>query len=79
MNEVSEMIFKALMNKTKLIIYRQNKLKELQSKKHARKRVRAQSSNLRLIKKNAKHAITAKLRKEEEMKKKRSDVNFMRI
>ncbi len=69
MNEVSKMIFKILIEKTRFIIYRIDRLKELQNKKHVRKRIRSQSSNLRLIKKNAKQVIIAKFWKEKEMKK----------
>jgi uncharacterized protein YbcV (DUF1398 family) len=53
--------------------------KELKNKKLSRKQLNAAPNTLRLIKKNAKQIITAKFRKEEEMKKKRNDVNFMRI
>ncbi len=79
MKKISKMIFKTLIEKRKFKIYRQNRLKNLQSKKLARKRVRSVSSNLRLIKKNAKRVITEKLQKEKETKKRKLDVNFMRI
>jgi uncharacterized protein (UPF0128 family) len=41
----------------------------LHDKKYARKRLRAESENLRLTKKDAKRVIVAKLQKEKKMKK----------
>jgi hypothetical protein len=48
MDEVPRILSNALVEKTELTIYRQNRLKELQGKKHALKRVRPQSGNLDL-------------------------------
>jgi hypothetical protein len=79
MDEVPRVVSKTLVEKTELTIYRQNRLKELQGKKHARKRLRPQSGNLGLTKEDAEQAIATKLQKEQEMEKKRANANFMKM
>jgi hypothetical protein len=53
--------------------------KKLNRKKFFRKRLRFETNNLRLIKKNAKQIIIAKLQKKKDDEKKRVDAQFMRI
>ncbi len=79
MKKLSKVIFKALVDKTKLKMLRQRRMKKLHDKKYARKRLRAQSDNLRLIKKNAKLTIIAKLQKEKKTEIKRVDAQFMKF
>jgi hypothetical protein len=58
------------MNKTKLRMYQQRRMTKLHDKKHAHKRLRAESENLRLTKEDAKRVIIAKFQKEKKVKKK---------
>jgi hypothetical protein len=67
------------MNKTKLRMYQQRRMTKLHDKKYARKRLRAESENLRLTKEDAKRVIVAKLQKEKKVKKKRVDAQFMKF
>ncbi len=53
--------------------------KELNRKKFSRKRLRSETDNLGLTKKDAEQAIIAKLQKEKDDEKKRVDAQFMRI
>jgi hypothetical protein len=77
--KISEVIVSTLVDKTKLHMYRQRRAKELNNKTFFRKRLRASSNNLKLTKKNANQVIIAKLQKNREIKKKWTDVQFMKF
>ncbi len=51
-------------------MYQQRRMTKLHDKKHAHKRLRAESENLRLTKEDAKRVIIAKFQKEKKVKKK---------
>ncbi len=78
-NNIKQMIANSLIKETKLQMWQTTRQKELNRKKFFRKRLRFETNNLRLIKKNAKQAIFAKLQKEKDDEKKRIDAQFMRI
>ncbi len=78
-NSTKQIIVNSLFKETKLQMWQTTRQKELNRKKFFRKRLRFETDNLRLTKKNAKQAIVAKLQKEKDDEKKRIDAQFMRI
>ncbi len=78
-NNTKQMIANSLIKKTKLQMWQTTRQKELNRKKVFRKRLRFETDNLKLIKKNAKFIIIAKLQKRKNDEKKRIDALFMKI
>jgi hypothetical protein len=78
-NDSEKVVFNTLVDKTELNMWRTRRTKELKNKRLTRRRLPAASGTLELTKEDAEQAIAAKLRKEEEIKKKRADVNFIKM
>ncbi len=78
-SSTKQIIVNSLFKETKLQMWQTTKQKKLNRKKFFRKRLRFETDNLKLTKKNAKQAIVAKLQKEKNDEKKRIDAQFMRI
>jgi hypothetical protein len=78
-NSNKQMIVNLLFKKTKLQMWQTTRQKKPNKKKFIRKRLRFETNNFRLIKKNAKQAIIAKLQKKKNCEKKQIDAQFMRI
>ncbi len=78
-NSTKQIIVNSLFKETELQMWQTTRQKELNRKKFSRKRLRFETDNLRLTKKDAKQAIVAKLQKEKDDEKKRIDAQFMRI
>jgi hypothetical protein len=93
-SSIKQMIVDSLFKETKLQMWQTTKQKKLNRKKFFRKRLRFETNNLtlreceacwfetdnlKLIKKNAKQIIIAKLQKKKDDEKKRVDAQFMRI
>ncbi len=78
-SSIKQMIVNSLFKETKLQMWQTIRQKKLNRKKFFRKRLRFETDNLRLIKKNAKQVIIAKLQKEKDDEKKRVDAQFMKF
>jgi hypothetical protein len=81
-NQSKEVHFNSILHESKLIMLQEQRLNEIHGKKYARrarKRLQAESGNLRLIKEDAELALTSKFEKEQIMKKKRADAQFMKL
>jgi hypothetical protein len=78
-NSIKQIIVNSFFKKTKLQMWQTTRQKKLNRTKFFRKHLRFETDNLKLIKKNAKQVIVAKLQKEKNNEKKRIDAQFMRI
>lgn len=79
LNKSKNVIFNSILRETKLTMWQSRRQQELHEKKFARKRLRAKSGNLELIKEDAKQALINKLAKDKAMNKKRADAHFMKL
>jgi hypothetical protein len=69
----------SILKESELCMWRDQQMRDHHGKKYARKRLRAETGNLGLIKEDAERALTAKFEKEQAIEKKRTESQFMKL
>ncbi len=79
LNKSKDVLFISIMRESELKMWQNRRQTELHDKKFVRKRLRAESDNLRLIKEDAKLILINKFAKEKTIDEKRANAQYMKI
>ena len=79
LNRSKEVVSTSILRESELTMWQNRRQNELHEKRYARKRLRAESSNLRLTKEDAKLVLINKLAKEKTIDEKRVNAQYMKM